>query len=269
MGISSSLHSPGIQHPHTFALSMTLDQILSVALVILLGSALQSGVGFGFDLLALPVLVLLGLDLPGALMILLITSTAQVLLTVHQLRHAVNWCELTPVILISLVALPAGIYLLRQLTFTGPATIRQVVGALVLIAVAVRIFVNPRPREHTSKLGGLIAGFLGGLFGGLAGISGPPVIVWIHAHNWDNTKARVSYLAFLIPSIPVRFALMLWTFPVAAKTVLPVAAALIPVSLAGAWIGLQLGHKIPSDHLRRLAYGLLLALGVICLTVKL
>lgn len=92
---------------------MTLEQCLLAGVVILGCSALQSGVGFGFDLLALPLLVLLGVELPVALLVLLVTSTAQVLLTVHQLRDAVNWRELAPVILVSLLSMPLGIFLLR------------------------------------------------------------------------------------------------------------------------------------------------------------
>jgi uncharacterized protein len=240
---------------------MTPDQQLFVALTVLWCSFLQSSVGFGFDLLALPLLLVIGVDLPSALMLLLITSSAQIALAVHQLRRALQWRELGPVIGTSLGSMPLGLYLLYLLSEMGTGAIQQVVGALVLAALSLRVLARVRPRDRLAAAWGYLAGCFGGVLGGLAGISGPPIILWIHAHNWSNAKARVSYLAYLIPMMPFRFLLLTLTFPSQVTLAIPFSLGLVPVSLAGSWIGVRLGNRIPAHILRQMAYGLLTLLG--------
>jgi len=225
-------------------------------------SFLQSSVGFGFDLLALPLLLIIGVDLPSALMLLLLTSSAQIALAVHQLRRALQWRELGPVIGTSLGSLPIGLYLLYLLSEMGRAAIQQVVGALVLAALSLRVLARVQSRDRLAPAWGYLAGCSGGVLGGLAGISGPPIILWIHAHNWSGAKARVSYLAYLIPMMPVRFLLLMLTFPSQVTPVIPLSLGLVPVSLVGSWIGVRLGDHIPADTLRRMAYALLALLGL-------
>lgn len=241
---------------------MTPEQHLFVVLTVLWCSFLQSSVGFGFDLLALPLLLIIGVDLPSALMLLLITSSAQIVLAVHQLRRSLQWRELGPVIGTSLGCLPLGLYLLYLLSEMGRGAIQQVIGALVLAALSLRVLVRVQPRDRLAAAWGYLAGCSGGILGGLAGISGPPIILWIHAHSWSNAKARVSYLAYLIPMMPVRFLLLMLTFPSQVTPAIPLSLGLVPVSLAGSWIGVRLGNRIPTDTLRRMAYGLLALLGL-------
>jgi uncharacterized membrane protein YfcA len=242
-----------------------MQQFLLAMSVILGCSVVQGGLGFGYDLLALPLMVLLGFDLPQVLMILLVTSTLQTVMAVVQWRAAVDWRELAPVIVASVLGLPVGMALLRQLSFADPGTIQQAVGALVIVALVIRAGVRVPPRETVPAAAGWLAGFSGGLLGGLAGISGPPLVLWTYAHAWPGDKARVTPQAFSLPLAPLRLGLLCWMFPHAGVSSLPMAAALLPATVGGMWMGLRLGDRIAAPRLRAWAYALLLLLGLVCL----
>jgi uncharacterized membrane protein YfcA len=62
--------------------------------------------------------------------------------------------------------------------------------------------------------------------------------------------------------MPVRFLLLTLTFPSQVTPAIPLSLGLVPVSLAGSWIGVRLGNRIPAYILRQMAYALLALLGL-------
>jgi uncharacterized membrane protein YfcA len=238
-------------------------QIAAIGGVFLVCSAIQSTVGFAFTLFALPILLWVGIDLPSAVMMTIVGSMVQRLLAVHHLRRSVDWRGLAPLMLFGLGALPLGILTLKLLSQQRVDTIRQVIGALILAAVATKVLLRIRPRDRVRRGWGYAAAAASGYLGGLANMTGPPFLLWVHSHRWANEQCRVALLAFTLPMVPVQIALLLGAYGVELVAPAVLAAVLGPLAALGCMAGLRLGRRLPIDMLRVVAFALLAVIGIV------
>ena len=51
----------------------------------------------------------------------------------------------------------------------------------------------------------LLAGACGGLLGGLAGVPGPPLVMWVMAHDWSADVTRAFLFASFMCLVPVEY----------------------------------------------------------------
>jgi len=239
-----------------------MHELVLIGVLMLFGSVLQGVAGFGFTLFSLPLLLAGGLGLVEAVTLCILGSTTQKIVAVYHLRSDVDWRVLIPMIVAGIAALPLGVYLMREISFLKSSLIRQIVGALILLSLAFQWFGKIRTRNALAKGWGYLAGFFGGLLTGLANIGGPPIVLWILAHRWSNEKMRVMALAFLLGLVPFQAVMLLSVF---GKPILHAAGkglVLIPVLLLGVWLGLRLGAKLRSKHVRLLMQLLLLIISL-------
>jgi len=228
-------------------------------------SCLQSAVGFGFTLFALPLMLLTGVSLPMAVSVSLTASMVQRVVAVHKLRRAVAWREIGWMIAIAIACLPVGIWLLMLLNEQEIALARQVIGALILGCIALRLALRVKPREVVAKGWGSIVAVAAGVLTGLANIGGPPVVLWIHSHRWSNAKCRVTALALSLPLSPAQAALLAWKFGPEAWRGFGLGLAMTPAVLIGLAVGMSLGRRLAVKPLRALAFALLTATGLAAL----
>jgi uncharacterized membrane protein YfcA len=154
---------------------------------------------------------------------------------------------------------PVGVLLLGM---ASPDALRGVVGLLLVAYASWQL--SGRLRPAIGGWGGRPAdgavGFGGGLLGGFAGLSGPLPIVWLQLRGWPSIDQRAVYQPFNI----VILALAALAMAIAGHidgAVLVVAAACVPLSLGGAWLGVRLYARTGEALFRRVVLGLLLASG--------
>ncbi|MEX0653561.1 MAG: sulfite exporter TauE/SafE family protein [Phycisphaeraceae bacterium] len=241
---------------------MSTEQIIVVGLVLMAGSALQSAVGFGFGLMAIPLMIWAGVPLPMAVTVLAIATVAQMGWSCWQYRVDLAWRPAIPMVVVRLVSLPAGVYLLSLLAEADEGLIRQVVGAMLLGVLALQfgLRVDPRPRVHPGWL--VLAGSSSGVLGGLIGMGGPPVILWLMAHDWPARQTR-SFLWLTVLAVMPLNLLLLWHHfgqPVVEASV--VGLAYTPLVLAGTMAGLWGGDLLSKPRLRAATLALLVVIAV-------
>lgn len=244
---------------------LTAGQILFAAVVVFFCSMLQSTVGFAFALFALPCLLAANIPLPQAVSLLIVPGSVQALWAAQHMRRSIDWRLLWPITLTSMVATPFGIAVMRELSQQTGEQVRAVIGALILLSVLVRTCVRPEPRAQLSRAWDVLAGAVSGLMGGLAGIGGPPLILWVYAHCWPAEKYRVTPVAIVLPRVPFQILLMVLTFGPAILPVFGFSFVFVPLSMAGAVLGLRLGPRLPIPVLRAAAFAILAIIGVMCL----
>jgi hypothetical protein len=71
---------------------------------------------------------------------------------VDRLRHAVRWLEVGSVIGTSQLGLPVGISLLDLVAGMDRGHINQVIGAVVLAALLLRMFARIPPKDHLASV---------------------------------------------------------------------------------------------------------------------
>ena len=239
---------------------MDTQQCILIAGILLFCSVLQGTVGFAFSLFAVPALLFTGLALPEAVMLALLAGSVQRLLTVSKLRGSVDWRHLFPLIAVGLLAVPLGILLLHRLADTDKSTMRLVLGMLILLALALQWASRIKPRPHVHWAWGVLAAICSGVLSGLANIGGPPIVLWVHAHDWPNEKIRVTTLAFSLPMVPFQFAMLLLSYGPSILPPLAPSLLWLPTVLAGTALGIVIGRLLPVNRLRLVAYVLLLIL---------
>jgi len=216
----------------------------------ILGSLIQSSSGFGFGLFAVPLLLFMGFNLPETVIIVVIGSAIQKITAVTQLWKSVDWKGQAPYMAVGLASLPLGIYCMYQASFLGQASVKQIIGSVILLLLLLQWKGVIKSSEKVPAIWGYIAGFFSGLLNGLANIGGPPLVLWILAHRWSNEKMRVTPIAFSLVFVPFQVILMMAVFGSALVQPLVKVILLTPTVLLGTWIGLKIGGKISREHLR-------------------
>ncbi len=248
---------------------MSAESLTPVAEIALQGAILlfcafvQSAVGFAFSLFSTSLLLLAGLALPETVMLSTLASTLQRLLMTSRLWRHVDWRVTLPLSGVCLLTLPVGILLLRFCARQNIGQVKMGMGVLVLAVLAVQTVWRVRPRQALHRGWGALAAAASGVLTGLANIGGPPLLLWVHAHNWPNEKTRVTPMAITTILVPVQVTLILTTFgwqvfPSAAQ-----AAALVPAVVIGTWIGMAAGGRLSKPRLRVIAFSLLALISLV------
>jgi uncharacterized membrane protein YfcA len=106
------------------------------------------------------------------------------------------------------------------------------------------------------------AGTVGGLFGALFGSGGFLYALYLNARLSSTEQARATQSALISCSTVVRLALFLIAGVYADKALLVLAACLLPVMVAGLWVGRQLTRKLSREAFIRLVTWLVLVSGL-------
>jgi uncharacterized protein len=142
------------------------EYLVALAAVIL-GAVAQGSVGFGFGMLAAPVLALVDEELvPGAVLLLGLTIAVAI---AWSERGALDWLGIRWALVGRVLGTLAGAYAVTRLDHDAMAI---ALGSLVLLAVLISL-TGWHVRPTTSTLVG--AGMVSGVMGTLTSVGGPPM----------------------------------------------------------------------------------------------
>jgi uncharacterized membrane protein YfcA len=205
--------------------------LLIAVLGVFAASVLRGFTGFGFGLVAVP---LLSLALPPMQVVPFVT-VLQVLVGLSNVRSAcslADWRAVLGLVPGLVLGVPVG---LLVLTSVPPNGVRLVTGLLIAVSVVVlwrRLRLPPRPSHAVT----LAAGLVSGVMNGLASMGGPPVVVYFLALAHGAAVVRASSIVYFL------FAAIVTAVPMAFRglvdrEILVWSAASIPVLLLGSALG--------------------------------
>jgi uncharacterized membrane protein YfcA len=125
-----------------------------------------------------------------------------------------------------------------------------------VLAVIMGLRIAPREKVHV--VWGLIAGTACGVLAGMIGTGGPPVVIWVMAHRWDNRRSRVALWLIFLASVPTQLFWLYYTFHDQALNGIKVGLLGLPFVLIGMAAGIRVGNYLSKERLRLTAYVLLL-----------
>lgn len=217
---------------------------------------LRSFTGFGFALVAVPVLALF---MPPAEVVVLSSAMAFTLslLSVPSFSSVVNFQEMKPLLLMSLI----GTALAACTVAWIPLDLFQLcVGVSVLIACVGIVLSRPEKPIRRKSLPWL-AGLLSGAMNGAIAIPGPPMIIYAMLTEFDPVRSRAMLMAFFLASSG--FALLSYT---AAGIVELQSVKYYLFTVPVLFVGDRLGHRLFDRYgralYRKVAIFALAALGV-------
>ncbi len=230
---------------------------LFVMLVSALAATVQASTGFGFNLLAAPILVAFydSLDVVPALHIVWLPLGAA--LWIHhrkQVEMRRVWMWLVPAIPFTF----AGVWLLK---WADPAILKRFIGSVTLLTVAA-IALNVSRPVRRERLWMTLTGALSGLLGGATAMSGPPVLLLGLNQRWPAETFRPTLLAYftLLGIVAVATLAVSGTIT---ETSLRFAAAGLPGLVVGFFVGTWLARHLVGKRFRYAVIGLLVVVGVL------
>jgi uncharacterized protein len=215
-------------------------EIAIAALVIFVGSYVQSSIGFGLAIIAAPVLFLIDpLYVPAP-----ITVSALTLSLANSYSHwrSISFRGLKFAILGRIPGTVAGGLLLLWI---DQQSLALWLGVSVLVAVLLslsNIVFKPTPGTLFS------AGFLSGFMGTSSSIGGPPIALVLQ--HQENDFIRANLAAFFVISCFMSL-LMLGSIDKFGMQQIRLSLPLMPATLVGYWLAMKTMHRISHQNLRR------------------
>jgi uncharacterized membrane protein YfcA len=235
-----------------------------VGLTALTAAVIQAMTGLGFALVLSPVMFAL-LSPSGAIVAVTLLGLELNLLVLlgERRRPVVPWRDIVPVVLAAVPGTVCGVLLLQAL----PKPVLQVGVGLAVIAVAlVRVRRQRAVARATSVPGRLALGFATGALTTSAGVSGPPLALWLAGRGMSPGEVRDSLSAmFLIIGLIAAFALV----PVLGRAhldLLLLVLAIVAV-LGGHAFGSRAFARLDAQRFEPLLFAVILAAGTVSLVV--
>lgn len=243
------------------------SQLATVSLILLAGSILQGAVGFAAGLFGIPLLVLSGMSFPDAVAISLVASAVQNCLPAWWLRREIDYRRAFRPMMIRYALMPLGVLVLAMVGRSSKQLASQLAGVLVLAILSLQWAWRVRPQPSLHPAWEWLAFGLGGFLLGLCGMGGPPMVLWVLAHDWPPNRAK-AFLYYIFATGVIPQALLLWlSFGREIFSAMLLGAATLPAVLAGLWLGTALSHCVPDRALRRLSVVVLVAVAVSAILV--
>lgn len=238
-------------------LGIPLAQLASAALIMTVGVALQSAVGFGMGLVTVPLLLWTGRSLPEAVAILLGASAVQNAYGTWTVRSIVPWRTTLGVATGQWVFVPLGVLAMGALAAAGPDVVKQAVGGIVAAILVLRAAFRPTPRASLPWTWGALAGAGSGFLSGLVGMGGPPIVIFALAHEWTKDQFRGFLWSSFLVMLPVTTTVLAVRMGVEVLGWTAFGIVLLPCLWLGSRAGLLLSHRWDAERMRNVATGML------------
>ena len=222
-----------------------------------LGGFASGLTGFGFGLTALPLWAHVIAPSTAAPLVIVCGIAGQ-LQTLSKIWHALDLRRLAPFVIFGILGVPLGVMLLPRI----PAeTFRIGLGALVVAACSVLLWLRIATRRDSTRTGDALVGFGGGVLGGITGLMGVAPTIWAELHGWGKDERRAIFQGYNLSILLVSLAahLIAGTFT---ASVIPLLLLAIPSAMAGAWLGRKLYDRADARRFSRIVLWLVWCAGV-------
>lgn len=240
--------------PEIFAGIGPADALLGT-LFMFLASLYRAYTGFGFGLVAVPLLALL-LPPAGVVPVVLFLQILATIGPCMRARDHIRWQPIRIYALAALIGVAPGILALKSL---DPDRVRLIMGVIAMFAAVqiARGWSLKRPPTNSILAGtGVASGFLGAL----AGIGGPPLIAVFMASPLPAQTIRTT-LAAAFTFIAGYGLIAAGLTGLITADLIGWVLILIPPMLLGTWAGDGLFHTGLKNYYRRIGWTALFAIG--------
>lgn len=226
------------------------------ALIFALAAAAQAVTGFGFALLAVPLLAV-ATDARTAVVGTAVVGLVPLAVTVARDRRHVRWRTVTAILLAAVAGLPLGLLILRGVServLTG-------VIAVVVLGCAYLVWRPPPVRRPVPAVIGLV-GVLTGVLTTATGTNGPPLVASFQTLGYGPRVLRATLAAIFFGTAVLGTAGFAIAGAMTSRAVL-LALIGVPSALAGWYAGNRIFTLLDARNFRRVLLGALAAAAVV------
>ncbi|MCW2639321.1 MAG: hypothetical protein JWP76_1627 [Dactylosporangium sp.] len=225
--------------------------LLTAFIVVLVAAAVQAATGFGFSLVAVPLLTLAtGPRL--AIVALALPALLLAVITVVRDRGQVRWRTVAALLTTMVSGMPIGLFLLHVLDDRA----LSLLVAVAVVSCAALVWRNPRLPGGLAPIA--VAGLTAGVLSTAAGPSGPPLIAAMQTMGYGPRELRGTLAAVFSLGGVLGIGGFALTGALTGRAVL-LGAVAGPAVLLGWWIGNHLFKRIDTIRFRRAVLVILIA----------
>lgn len=240
------------------------EHIVPALLTLVLAATVQASIGFGAGMVSVPLLVLAGVPLHQAMGLILPSNSVQTAVNCWQHRRELEGQLHWFMFGLRVCALVVGVGVLKQL-IVDPVLAKRVMGGALLLALAVSAWFRVSPRKNVPIGWTIVAGLTSGFTAGLVMMGGPPLVLWVVAHDWSPNRQRSFMWAQFLLLMPLHAIILSLQFGMPVIQSLAWGILFTPAGFAGAWLGGVIGARMSRQRLRWGMLGLLIIVGVYAL----
>jgi uncharacterized protein len=167
--------------------------MMIVAIIAFLSALVQSSIGFGFALIAMPLLVsIIGIHTAAPVVAIAATLVEIVILFVY--REAFNFDVVKNLVFAAILGIPIGVLAVR---YINSDIVNKFLG-IIIIGYALYALFAPRLPELAGKIWTFFFGFIAGVLGGAYNTAGPPVVIYGNARRWPPDEFKSNLQGFFL-----------------------------------------------------------------------
>ena len=232
-------------------------ELVLVAAIFLVASVVQAVTGFGFSLVAVPLLALIIGPVPAVVA----ATTASMVISVAVVRddwHFIRWRATTIFTVAGIVGMPLGLYVINQVsarTLTGLMAVAMLVSS-VLVATGATL--------KSTAVTDSAVGVTSGIMLTSTGLNGPPLVVSMQAMQMAPRPFRGTLSAVFLGQGVAAIALLATAGRVTDQAGIAALVA-VPMLVAGWLIGNRVFHRIDPVVFRRVVLVMLFVTALVAL----
>lgn len=223
--------------------------------IIFFAAALQGFCGFGYSLLALPLICLFA-PARWAVPVIAVSSLVLNTMVLISSHGKLRLKGFLPLAFAGIAFTPLGAWMLGSLPDT---TVRFVIGITVTAASLISLS-RWAPHMKRTPLGMGITGALSGVFNGLTTFSGPPAVIYLSATETEKDSFRGNLSAFFLVLTITAIPSFVGAGVVTAGGLLS-ATMFLPAAALGGLLGIYSAGRTDSASFRKIALVILSLLG--------
>ena len=232
-----------------------LNDLLAVIVIICIAAVLQSISGFGFSLLAMPLLSIF-VDIQDAVVI---ATLCGIFTNAVHLRNDFQFVERSiarRISLSALIGMPLGVVVLSIFSATH---MRAIIGAVIVVLVFLMMRNFVLKTENTNV--DIVLGAFSGLLATSVSTNGPPLVFLLQSKQLDPWRLRAT-LAYVFTISGCASFIVLMIAGKGSIEAFQYAMLSLPAMYLGTVVGRKARLRVTQEAFKRLMYVLLLATAV-------
>ena len=227
---------------------MELLMLCIPALAIFLASFFATVTGFGFGLIAVPLMSLV-ISVKVAIICGLIITVLLRIITMYNTRKIFSWEVVLTTVLGSTMGMLPGSYVLKIFSLAH----LKIFLAIVLLMATYLMGKQYHLEIKSKTLGRLTAGFFSGFFGASTSVAGPPLVIYFLNEGTEKDKMRANMIWIFGRSFVGMFIINFFMGNMNNITDWNVLLPMIPAMILGIVLGEKFFERLDQELFRRLA----------------
>jgi uncharacterized membrane protein YfcA len=226
--------------------------------VILVASILQTVTGFGFALVAAPLLTFALAPKEAVIVVIFIGILIKGFM-VLKTWHEGAFARIFLVFAASVVGALPGAYVLHVVS----DSVLKVVIGLTLVLVTLAMYANYTVTIRRHGLAKSLVGFSSGFLGAVTSFNGPPLILYLMNEGGDKTTIRADLARYFLLCNVATLIIAHFVGTVSTDRLPVYAAVSVPAILLGWWLGQKIFRRMDAALFRRIALAVISISGLV------